>query len=67
MVWGMIMACPQMIVQLYRGLMKLYVNQMNVFKRQHEHKDDDQAAGLEIAKSSVYFAAIKSTRHTKKV
>jgi hypothetical protein len=61
------MACPQMIVQLYRGLMKVNVNQMNVFKRQHEHKDEDQAAGLEIAESYIYFAVIKSTRHTKKV
>ncbi len=44
------MACPQMIVQLYRGLMKVYVNQSSVYEGATavvEHQDKDQAPGLE--------------------
>jgi hypothetical protein len=36
------MACPQMIVQLYKMLMKIYTNQMNIYKGSTavvEHKD----------------------------
>jgi hypothetical protein len=46
------MACPQMIVQLYRGLMKIYTNRRNIQERRTvvvEHKDKDQAAALEVA------------------
>ncbi len=35
------MACPQMIVQLYKGLMKVYTNQTNVYEGSRavvEHK-----------------------------
>ncbi len=47
------MACSLMIVQLYKGLMKVYTNQMytnqtNTFKGRMvvvEHKDKDQAGG----------------------
>jgi ABC-type transporter MlaC component len=49
-------ACPQMIVQLYKGLMKMYTNQTNVYEGSTvavEHKDKDQAASLEIAESFI--------------
>lgn len=45
------MACPQMIVQLYKGLMKVYINQTNINEGSTavvEHKDKDPAAELEI-------------------
>jgi hypothetical protein len=44
-------ACPQTIVQLYKGLMKVYTNQSGVYEggvAVVEHWDKDQAAGLEI-------------------
>jgi hypothetical protein len=45
MVWKYhLMACPQIIVQLYRGLMKIYTNRMNIYQRSTtvvEHKDKD--------------------------
>ncbi len=40
-------ACPQMIVQLDKGLMKIYTNQTDIYE------DKDQAAGLVIAKSFI--------------
>jgi hypothetical protein len=46
------MACPQMIVKLFRGMMKAYVNQTNTYEESTvvvEHQDKDQAAGLELA------------------
>jgi hypothetical protein len=46
------MACPLMIVQLYKGLMKIHTNQTNIYEGSTamvEHKDKDQAARLEIA------------------
>jgi hypothetical protein len=42
----------QMVVQLYKGIMKVYTNQVNVPEGSSavvEHKDKDQAASLEIA------------------
>jgi hypothetical protein len=50
------MACQQMIIQLYIGVMKVYTNQTNVFENSTavvEHKDKDQATGLEIAESMI--------------
>jgi hypothetical protein len=47
-------ACPQMAVQLYKGLMKVYTNLTNVLECGTvvvEHKNKDQAARLEIAES----------------
>jgi hypothetical protein len=41
------MCFPQMIVQLYKGLMKIYTNQTNIYEGSTavvEHKDKDQAA-----------------------
>ncbi len=40
------MACPQTIVRLYRGMMKVYVNQSNTYEGSTavvEHQDKDQA------------------------
>jgi hypothetical protein len=48
------MACPQTIVRLYRGMMKVYVNQSNTYEGSTvvvEHQDKDQAAGLKLAES----------------
>ncbi len=45
------MAYPQTRVQLYKELMKVYTNQSVVYERGVavvEHRDKDQAAGLEI-------------------
>jgi hypothetical protein len=42
-----------MIVQLYKGLMKVYTNQSGIYEGSTavvEHKDKDKTAGLEIAK-----------------
>ncbi len=44
-------ACPQMIVQIFRGMTKIYTNQTNIYEGSTavvEHQDKDQAAGLEI-------------------
>jgi hypothetical protein len=40
------MACPQTIVRLYKGMMKVYVNQSNTYEGSTavvEHQDKDQA------------------------
>jgi hypothetical protein len=45
-----------MIIQLYKGLMKVYTNQSGIYKggvAVVEHKDKDQAAGLEIVESFI--------------
>jgi hypothetical protein len=45
---------PQMRVQLYKGLMKVYMNQSGIYEGSIvvvENKVKDQAAGLEIAES----------------
>jgi hypothetical protein len=50
------MACPQTIVQLYRGLMKVYANQSGIYEGGTavvENRDKDQAAGLEMAESFI--------------
>ncbi len=50
------MACPQTIIRLYRGIMKAYVNQTNMYEGSTvvvEHQDKDQAAGLELAESFI--------------
>jgi hypothetical protein len=50
------MACLQMIVQFYKGLMKVYINQSGIYEGINafvKHKDKDQAAGLEIAESFI--------------
>jgi hypothetical protein len=58
-----------MIVQLYKGLMKIYANQTSIYEGSSvvvEHKGKDKAAVLEIAKSfilcshQVYKTHIKS-------
>jgi hypothetical protein len=60
------MACPQMRIQLYRVLIKIYTNQPNIYKGSTtvvEYKAKDQAARLEIAGPS-YSAGIRLTRPT---
>ncbi len=50
------MACPQMIVQLYKGLIKVYKNQSGIYEGSIavvEQKETDQAAGLETAESFI--------------
>jgi hypothetical protein len=65
-----LMTCPQMIVQRCKGLMKIYTNQTNIYEgstAEVEHKDKDQATGLEIAELFIlcgrqaYITHIKST------
>jgi hypothetical protein len=63
------MACPQTIVQLYRGMMKAYVNQTNTYEGSTvvvEHQNKDQAAGLELASHSfcVGIRHLKPTSRT---
>jgi hypothetical protein len=63
-----LMACPQTIVQLYRGLMKVYVNQSGVYEGATEvveHQDKDQAVGLEMAEHS-FYAVIRPSRPTSR-
>jgi hypothetical protein len=48
------MACPQIIVQLYKGFMKVYTNQSGIYEGGFavvEHRDKEQVTGLEIAES----------------
>jgi hypothetical protein len=62
------MACPQMIVQLYRGLMKVYVNQSAAYEGATavvEHQDKDQAAGLEMAESFILCSHQAFKTHIK--
>jgi hypothetical protein len=50
------MACPQTIVKLFRGMMKVYLNQTNTYEGSTvvvEHQDKDQVAGLELAESFI--------------
>ncbi len=46
------MACLKMILQLYKGLMKVYMNQTKIYEgitAVLEHKDKDQAVRMKIA------------------
>jgi hypothetical protein len=64
------MACPQMIVQLYRELMKVYVNQSGVYEGATavvEHQDKDQAAWLEMAESFVLCSHQAFKSHIKSI
>ncbi len=63
-------ASPQTIVQLYRGLMKMYVNQSGVYKGSTtvvEHQDKDQAAGLEMADSFILCSHQAFKTHIKSI
>jgi hypothetical protein len=47
-----LMACLQMVVLLYKGLLKVYTNQTKVLDKRMtvvKYKDKDQASGLELA------------------
>jgi hypothetical protein len=64
------MACPQTIVQLYRGMMKVYVNQSDVHEGSTavvEHHDKDQAAGLELAESFILCGHQVFKTHIKNI
>jgi hypothetical protein len=64
------MACPQTIVQLYKGLMKVYTNQSGVYEGEVavvEHRDKDQAAGLEIAESFILCGHQAFKTHIKSI
>jgi hypothetical protein len=64
------MACPQTIVQLYKRLMKVYVNQSGVnkgFTVVVEHQDKDQAAGLEIVDSFILCSHQAFKTHIKSI
>jgi hypothetical protein len=64
------MACPQTIVQLYKGLMKVYMNQSGVYEGGVaflEHRDKDQAVGLEIAESFILCGHQAFKTHIKNI
>jgi hypothetical protein len=64
------MACPQTIVRLYRGMMKVYVNQSNMYEGSTvvvEHQDKDQAAGLELAESFILCGHQAFKTHIKNI
>jgi hypothetical protein len=62
--------CPQTIVQLYWDMMKVYVNQSNVYEGSTavvEHHDKDQAAGLELAESFILRGHQAFKTHIKNI
>jgi hypothetical protein len=64
------MACPQTIVRLYRGMMKVYKNQPDVYQGSTavvEHQDKDQAAGLEMAESFILCGHQAFKTHIKSI
>ncbi len=64
------MACPQTIVWLYRGMMKAYVNQTNMYEGSTvvvEHQDKDQAVGLELAESFILCGHQAFKTHIKNI
>ncbi len=63
-----VMACPQTIVKLFRGMMKAYVNQTNTYEGSTvvvEHQDKDQVAGLELAESFILCGHQAYRTHNK--
>jgi hypothetical protein len=65
-----LMACPQMIVHLYLGLMKVYTNQSGIYEGSTavvEHKDKDQATGLEIAELFILCGHQAYKTHIKNI
>ncbi len=64
------MACPQTIVRLYRGMMKVYVNQSGVYEGSTavvEHHNKDQAARLELAESFILCGHQAFKPHTRNI
>jgi hypothetical protein len=64
------MACPQTIVRLYRGMMKVNVNQSNTYEGSMavvEHQDKDQAAGLKLAESFILCGHQAFKTHIKSI
>ncbi len=63
-------ACPWMILQLFKGLMKIYTNQTSIYEGSTvviEHKDKDHAAGLEIAESFILGCHQAYKLHIKRI
>jgi hypothetical protein len=59
------MACLQMIVQLYKDLMKVYMNPTSIYEGSIEvveHRDKDPAEGLEKL-NHLLSAVTKRSRH----
>jgi ABC-type transporter MlaC component len=59
------MACPQVIVQLYKGLMKVYTNQTNVYKGSRavvEHKYTRIRLEYSRLLNHFYYVDISHTR-----
>ncbi len=64
------MACPQTIVRLYRGMMKVYMNQSNTNEGSTavvEHQDKDQAVGLDLAESFILCGHQAFRTHIKSI
>jgi hypothetical protein len=64
------MACPQTIVWLFRGMMKVYVNQSGMYEDSMavvEHQDKYQAAGLEMAESFILYGHQAFKTHIKSI
>jgi hypothetical protein len=64
------MACLQTIVWLYRGMMKVYVNQSNTYEISMavvEHQDKGQAVGLELAESFILCGHQAFKTHIKSI
>jgi hypothetical protein len=60
------MACLQMIVQLYKDLMKVYTNPTSIYEGSIdvvEHRDKDQEGGLE--KLNHLFSAV--TKRSRRI
>jgi hypothetical protein len=64
------LASPQIIVQLYKGLIKVYTNQINIYEGSIavvEHKNKDQAARLEIAEYFIRCGHQADKMHIKSI
>jgi hypothetical protein len=64
------MACPQTIVLLFKGMMKVYINQLSMYEGSTavvEHQDKDQAARLEVAESFILCGHQAFKTHIKSI
>jgi hypothetical protein len=64
------MSCTQKIVQQDKGLMKIYTNQTNIYEGSTavvEHKEKDQAAGLEMGESFILCRCQNYKTHIKSI
>jgi hypothetical protein len=59
-----------MIVQLYKELMKIYTHQTSIYEGSTvalEHKDKDQAAGMEMAEQFILCSHQSYKPHIKSI